>query len=138
MGQSGIALARLKARYWFDADAGMPVAATCNAAWLIGCPVVTQQFGTVSPARPGASHYLEIGFTSAAPTLAPGATTQEIQTSFHYATWGTVNRMNDYSWNANPTAPPAVDSPRVTLYQNVGTSSVPDWVPVWGVEPPPP
>ena len=47
---------------------------------------MTGTFVTVSPARTGADHYLQLGFTSGAGSLAPGASTGGIQNRIYQAT----------------------------------------------------
>jgi hypothetical protein len=126
IGTTSVPLSQLKIRYWFDADGRTPSAPpVCNSAWMIGCSNITLAYVAVSPPRTGATHYLEVGFTTSAPTLAVGAQTSGIQTSFHYDGWFTVNRTNDYSFDASKTA--LADWTRVTLYHNGNK--------VWGTEP---
>ena len=73
----------------------------------------------------GATHYLEIGFTASAPTLAAGSQTLDIQTTFHYVGFPNLTRTNDYSFNASTAF---IDWTHVTLYHNGNL--------VWGTEPP--
>ncbi|MES1171647.1 MAG: cellulose binding domain-containing protein [Bacteroidota bacterium] len=127
IGTTAVPLSELKVRYWFDADGQTPSSPpTCNSAWMIGCPNITVRFVTPpSPAPAGANRYLEIGFVAGAPTLAAGGQTADIQTSFHYSGFATVNRENDYSFDATKTA--LTDWTHVALYHNGNK--------VWGSEP---
>jgi hypothetical protein len=72
----------------------------------------------------GADHYLEVGFTSGAGSLAAGASTGDIQNRFNKTDWSTFNQANDYSYG---TATAYADTTTVTVYVN-GTL-------VWGTEP---
>jgi hypothetical protein len=124
IGTTSVPLSQLTIRYWFDADGktlNMPP--ICNWASL-GCSSITMKFVTVTPARVGATNYLEVGFTSG--TLAVGAETGEIQSSFHYNPWANVDRTNDYSFDGTKTT--LTDWNKVTLYHNGNK--------VWGNEPP--
>ena len=127
IGSTAVPLSELTIRYWFDTDS-QPSTATPDCWWAsINCTNTTRRIVAVTPPRVGATHYLEIGFVTSAPTLgvAPGQT-GEIQTAFHYDAWSTVNRTNDYSYDATKTN--LTDWTRVTLYHNGNQ--------VWGTEPP--
>jgi hypothetical protein len=78
---------------------------------------------SISPARPTADQYLEVGFTSGA--LAPGASTGDIQLRFAKSDWSPMNETNDYSRGSNTTY---VDWSKVAVFVN-GTR-------VWGTSPP--
>jgi hypothetical protein len=124
IGTTSVPLSQLTIRYWFDADGKtLNLPPVCNWA-AIGCSNITMKFVTVTPARVGATHYLEVGFTSG--TLAVGAETGELQSSFHYNPWANVDRTNDYSFDGTKTA--LTDWNKVTLYHNGNK--------VWGNEPP--
>jgi hypothetical protein len=106
---STLSLNQVTLRYYFSADTGGSYVFAC--AWAsIGCSTIT---GTISPLNgttPTADHYLQIGFTSG--SLAPGASTGDIQLRMYRADWQNVNQANDYSYvdqtsygpNANVTA----------------------------------
>jgi len=129
IGTTSAPLSQFTIRYWFDADSQVPTGAACYSApsSVGGCTKVTLNLVAVTPARPKASYYLEIGFTSSAPTLAAGSQTLDIQTAFHYASWANVDRTNDYSYDGTKTS--LTDWSNVTLYNNGNK--------VWGNEPPP-
>jgi len=128
IGTTSSPLSQFKIRYWFDADGEVPTGATCYSApsSVGGCTKVTETLVAVSPPRPKATYYLEIGFTSTS-SLAAGAQTLDIQTAFHYASWNNVDRTNDYSYDGTKTS--LTDWANVTLYNNGNK--------VWGNEPPP-
>ena len=89
---------------------------------VVGCGAITRRVVAVSPARPGADAYLEVGFTGG--TLAPGASTGDIQLRFAKADWSPLNEANDHSYGTNTTY---ADSTRVTAYVGGGL--------VWGTPP---
>ena len=124
IGTTTVPLSQLTIRYWFDVDGQtLNLPPICNWA-SIGCGNITMQFVQVTPARTGATHYLEVAFKAG--TLNAGSETGELQASFHYNPWANVNRTNDYSFDGTKTA--LADWTKVTLYHNGNK--------VWGVEPP--
>ena len=121
-----IPLSELKIRYWFTREhSGAAVSglqAACNWAAL-DCGTITQAFFNVSPARADADTYLEVGLTGTG-TLAPGATTGEIQLRFNWNDWVNFNEIGDHSY---PAATTYADRTEVTVYRNGQI--------IWGVEP---
>ena len=128
-GTTSVPLSELKIRYWYTIDTLQPQTANCDWAQL-GCGNLTQTFVTVSPTRTNADRYLEIGFTTAAGSLAPGAQTGNMQLRFNKNDWSNLNENNDYSYAATVggVAPLVfTDWTRATLYRS-GTR-------IWGTEP---
>ncbi|WP_432058104.1 cellulose binding domain-containing protein [Streptomyces sp. bgisy022] len=124
-GSTTIPLNRVKVRYYFSADA--PDAAYRFAcSWAVrGCAAVTGTFGT--PERPTATadRYLEIGFTAAAGSLAPGEDTGDLQLRFHRSSWQPLRQSDDHSFAGERTA--YADWDRVTARIDGET--------VWGTAP---
>jgi Cellulose binding domain len=123
-GTTAVALSSLTIRYWYTIDTVQPQTAWCDFATL-GCSNIVESFVTVSPARPNADTYLQVGFASGAGNLGGGATSGEIQARFNKNDFSNYNENNDYSYDVTKTA--YTDWVKVTLYQN-GTL-------VWGTEP---
>ncbi|MFH8804631.1 cellulose binding domain-containing protein [Streptomyces sp. NPDC017936] len=124
-GSTAVELSKVKVRYYFKADS--PTASYRFAcSWAVkGCSVITGTFGTLADPTATADRYLEIGFTSAAGSLSPGADTGDMQLRFHQSTWQTLNQSDDYSFSGAQTA--YADWARVTA-QVAGAH-------VWGTAP---
>jgi endoglucanase len=121
-GSTAVPLAGVTVRYWFTSDGGATTfTAYCDYA-AIGSGNVTE---AVQPTTlTGADHYLQLGFTTAAGSLAPGASLGDIQARFNKNDWSTLNQANDYSFG---TGTSYTDAPKVTVYVNGQL--------VWGTEP---
>jgi hypothetical protein len=129
VGPTAVPLRELKVRYWYTIDTNRAQTVECESA-AIGCARITGTFSAVSPSRPGADRYLEVGFVSTAGNLAAGAQTGEIRGRIRKDNLSNYNEGNDYSYAASlGAAPPTalVDWTRVTLYRN--------GVRIWGTEP---
>jgi Cellulose binding domain len=123
-GGSAIALADLTIRYWYTLEPNAPTQVFwCDYA-EIGCGSVQGSF--VAEARMGATHYLQVGFTSG--SLGAHADTGEIQTRFNKEDWSNFTENDDYSFDPSKTA--FADWHKVTLYL--------DGMLIWGQEPPAP
>jgi predicted ribosomally synthesized peptide with SipW-like signal peptide len=139
-GTSGtIDLTKVKLRYWLTRDtssSSINVNSFCDYEWLTctnapaTCPFpaptagkVTHCTAPLSPTRPTADTYVEIGFTNGA-TLARDANTGEIQMRLHRADYGSIDETNDFSYGTNSSYQ---DWTKVGLYYN-GTL-------VWGTAP---
>lgn len=114
-GTSAASLSGITVRYWFTEDGTQPLVYSCDYA-PIGCANVTATFGTVSPARTGADHYLQLSFGSGAGTIPAGSETGGIQNRINQANYAAFNQSNDYSFNAADTALTAWT--HVTVYYN--------------------
>ncbi|XXT19999.1 cellulose binding domain-containing protein [Sorangium sp. So ce429] len=124
-GDEAIALSDVTIRYWFtdDGATAMFVGACDFASVPGGCDNVTRTFGEASATD--ADRYLELGFSSAAGNLAPGATSGEVQIRVYSATYERMMQTNDYSFDATLTA--LTPWEQVTAYR--------DGVLAWGTEP---
>jgi aryl-phospho-beta-D-glucosidase BglC (GH1 family) len=125
-GGSAVPLSELKIRYWYTREGTTGQNFFCDwSAISGGCSNLTSSFVPLSPARTGANFYLEIGFSSAAGSIAAGGQSGDIQARFAKTDWSNFTETGDYSFD--PTKTSFTDWNRVTLYRN--------GVLVWGVEP---
>ncbi|MFJ6135285.1 cellulose binding domain-containing protein [Kitasatospora sp. NPDC092286] len=124
-GATNVALSQVKVRYYFKADsASATYSYSCD--WAVkGCANVTGTFGSIVEPGAAADRYLEIGFTAAAGSLAPGTDTGDLQLRFNRTGWLPLDQGDDYSFG------PAQNT--YTAWSKV-TASV-GGVPVWGTAP---
>ncbi|WP_437577557.1 cellulose binding domain-containing protein [Sorangium sp. So ce887] len=123
-GDESIALSDLTIRYWFTADvAALDLRSACDfAATTGGCANLTRTFSEASGTD--ADHYFELGFLAAAASLAPGATSGEVQIRVFNADYERMTQADDYSFEATTAWIPSM---QVTVYH--------DGVLAWGTEP---
>ncbi|WP_306193012.1 endo-1,4-beta-xylanase [Streptomyces sp. MK5] len=119
-GTDPLDLSTVTLRYYFTGDGGPDTySAWCDYA-QIGCANVTRKVVAMSTPKAGADHYLEIGFTTGAGTLAAGRSTGDIQTRFNKSDWSNFDESDDYSRATNTAY---ADTTKVTAYVN-GTLAV--------------
>jgi hypothetical protein len=139
-GTSGtIDLTKVKLRYWLTKDTSsslITVNSFCDYAWLTctnapaTCPFpaptagkVTHCTASLSPTRPTADTYVEVGFTNGA-TLAKDDDTKDIQLRLQRSDYLNMDETDDFSYGTNSSYQ---DWTKVGLYYN-GTL-------VWGTAP---
>ncbi|WP_197699061.1 cellulose binding domain-containing protein [Micromonospora inositola] len=119
-----VALHKVTLRYYFSDDDSAGYAANCLQTTL-QCSNVTQVVRAMSNPAPTATHYLQVGFTSAARTLAPGQTSEGIGLQLYRLDREDLDQADDRSFD--PTLTHYAPSTRVTGYV--------DGVLFWGQEP---
>ena len=125
-GSSAIPLSSLTMRYWFtDQTPTDPLVFACDWA-QVNCSNITSKFVVLSTPVAKANTYLEIGFTAAAGSIAPGQNSGEIQTRIHHANYSNFDTSLCYSFISDPSFV-YKNTQTVTLYLN--------GVLVWGTEP---
>lgn len=125
-GTASVPLSSLTMRYWFTNEAPTdPLVFGCDYA-QVDCSNVTSKFVELPSPVAQANGYVEIGFTGAAGSIAPGQSSGEIQTRVWHLNWSEFNTAESYSFISDPSFE-YKDAPTVTLYLN--------GVLVWGVEP---
>ena len=123
-GSAPIDLSTVKVRYWFSSEAGASTFSTyCDYAAL-GSSNINHTVVTVSSPKTGADHYLEVGFTGGAGSVAAGASTGEVQLRLNKSDWSNFSEADDYSRATNTGY---ADAPRVAAYVSSALA--------WGVEP---
>ena len=119
-------LSSIVVRYWFTNETPTdPLKFECDYA-QVGCANITSKFVTLGTPVPKANTYLELGFTAAAGSIAPSATTGEIQTRIHHVNYSNFLTTESYSFISDPSFV-YKPSMTVTVYLN--------GVLVWGQEP---
>ncbi|WP_317966636.1 X2-like carbohydrate binding domain-containing protein [Paenibacillus sp. CCS19] len=122
-GTTALNLADVKVRYYYTSNGTQSQVYAIDWA-SIGSANITGTFVTMPTAKTNADTYLEIGFTSAAGTVAAGQSV-DIQIRFNKSDWSNYTQTDDYSYNSTSTA--YVDWTKTTGYTS-GTLT-------WGIEP---
>ena len=99
-GSSALDLSTVKIRYYYSDEGANSYTYTCEWA-QIGCANLTGTIGALTNPTPTADHYLEVGFSGG--SLAPGASTGDMQLRMNRVGWASVNQSDDYSFNAAQT-----------------------------------
>ena len=127
IGTMAISLSRITFDYWYTWEGTSGVGQVWQCTYANGvtgaCGSVTGTFAPVTPARTGADHHLQLGFSTAAGALAAGATV-EVDPGFHKDDFSSFNQAGDYSYNGSLVY---VANTRVTVYF--------DGALIYGVEP---
>lgn len=113
-GTTAIQLSDIKLRYYYTIDGSQTQNFYCD--WShVGSQNVVGTFKALTPATATADTYLEIGFTTAAGTLAVGQTI-EVQGRFAKSDWTSYTLTNDYSYKSTGTSYEQWN--KVTAYEN--------------------
>lgn len=112
-GATPVDLSTVKLRYWFSGETGAGSYGTACDYAVVGCGSVTHRVVSPGSARPGADHYLEVGFTGG--SLAAGASTGELQLRLNKTDWSAFNEADDYSRATNTVF---ADASKVAVYVN--------------------
>ncbi|WP_316746021.1 glycoside hydrolase family 48 protein [Streptomyces sp. MK7] len=123
-GTAPLDLSTVTLRYYFTGESGSSTYNTSVDYAALGSSNVKLKIVAMSTPKAGADHYLEIGFTTGAGTLAAGRSTGDIQTRFNKSDWSNFDESDDYSRATNTAY---ADSTKVTGY--VGGALA------WGTEP---
>ncbi|MCR8657947.1 glycoside hydrolase family 48 protein [Paenibacillus endoradicis] len=123
-GTQSVALSDVKLRYYYTIDGEQTQQFNADYA-VVGSSNISGSFVKLNPAVSGADYYLEISFGSGAGSLAPGASSGEIQIRINKTDWSNFNETNDYSYDATKTS--YSEWERTPLYLG-GTL-------VWGLQP---
>jgi cellulose binding protein with CBM3 domain len=116
-GTDSVPLSSLTMRYWFTNETPTdPLVFACDFA-QVNCANITSKFVVLPSPVAKANMYLEIGFTAAAGSLAPGQSTGEIQTRIHHVNWSNFDTTATYSFISDPSFV-YKDTQTVTLYLN--------------------
>lgn len=100
--KAGVPLSEIALRYWFKNADGAELQFFCDYS-TVGGSNVTGKFAKLTPPRPGADAYLELGFSAAAGTLAVGQDV-EIQVRAAKKDWKNFEQAGDYSCDAGKSA----------------------------------
>jgi hypothetical protein len=122
-GTSAVALSTVKFRYYYTIDGEKPQSFFCDWSHVGGANVTGTFFKMATPTT-GADHYLEVGFTSGAGSLAAGQSI-EVQVRFSKSDWSNYTQSGDYSFA--PTGATYADWSKTTGYISGALQ--------WGLEP---
>jgi hypothetical protein len=123
-GTTTVPLAEVTLRYYFRGETP-DVGYRFACSWAVrGCGNVTGTFRPLGTATAKADRFLEVGFTSGAGSLAPGASTGDLQLRFYRTNWGPITQTDDYSFVSRSTYAP---SSTVTVQRGGAT--------IWGTGP---
>ncbi|MDP4177304.1 MAG: cellulose binding domain-containing protein [Bacillota bacterium] len=122
-GKTAINLSTVKVRYYYTIDGDKSQSFWCDWS-TIGASNVTGKMVKMTTPKTNADYYVEVGFTSTAGSLNPGASI-EVQTRVSKSDWSNYTQTNDYSFNSTATS--YIVSNKVTAFVNDSLS--------FGIEP---
>jgi hypothetical protein len=114
-GTSALDLSKVTLRYYFTGEAGASTYGTWVDYAALGSSNITTKVVAMSSPKAGADHYLEIGFTTGAGSLAAGKASGDIQTRLNKTDWSNFNEADDYSRGTNTAY---ADTTKMTVYVN--------------------
>ncbi|WP_153538391.1 glycoside hydrolase family 6 protein [Streptomyces sp. RB17] len=112
-GTTSLDLSKVTLRYYFTGDGGASTYSTSVDYAALGSSNVTQKVVAMSSPKAGADHYLEVGFTTGAGSLASGKSTGDIQSRFNKTDWSNFNEADDYSRATNTAY---ADNTKIAVY----------------------
>lgn len=113
-GTTSINLSGIKIRYYYTKDTTAAQNFACNNAQIVNSNIYTTITSNVTGTFASNDSYVEVGFTSAAGSLAPGAYVI-VQTSINKIDWSNYNQQNDYSFDSTDAG--YADWNKSTVYQ---------------------
>ncbi|MEM9835714.1 MAG: PKD domain-containing protein [Bacteroidota bacterium] len=123
-GDNTINLEDITIRYWYTKEGNENQNAYIDYA-RVGSANVTTNFVSLSSPVDGADHYVEVGFTAGAGSIAANDNSGEVQVRIAKQNWSNYDETDDYSFNATYNSFTSWD--RVTVYCN--------GLLTWGTEP---
>jgi cellulose 1,4-beta-cellobiosidase len=114
-GSTALDLSKVTLRYYFTGEAGGSTYSTWVDYAALGSSNITTKVVAMSSPKAGADHYLEIGFTTGAGSLAAGKASGDIQTRLNKTDWSNFNEADDYSRGTNTAY---ADTTKMTVYVN--------------------
>lgn len=125
-GTTAVPMSELTMKYWFTNETPSdPLVFACDFA-QVSCGNLTAGFTNLATPVTKANTFVQIGFSSAAGSIAPGQNSGEIQTRVHHQNFSNFITTDSYSFISDPSFV-YKDTQTVTLYLN-GTL-------IWGTEP---
>jgi cellulose 1,4-beta-cellobiosidase len=112
-GTTPVNLTELKVRYYLSLESPGTLQISCDWA-VLGCTNLSFQAVQLTSPRPGATHYVEVGFLGG--TVAAGQDTGDIQLRVNTLNWANFNEADDYSFKAGQTV--YGENTQITVYRN--------------------
>ncbi|WP_027622807.1 carbohydrate-binding protein [Acetivibrio clariflavus] len=122
-GNSPIDLSTVKLRYYYTIDGVKPISIYCDYS-SVQTSYLKLSNSSMGQTCSNADHYIEVGFTNGAGTLAPGSNAV-VQVRSNKNDWSNFIQTNDYSYNAS-----AIDFTSWTYVTGYINNTL-----VWGIEP---
>lgn len=118
----GMSLSNMKIRYYYSSEASSQNSAVCdyagaqlNGTYLALTGKIMPLVAQISPAKAGADHYLECGFSTDSPILSANESV-EIQLRIVNQAWSLFDQTDDYSFI--PAAVSYTANPKIVVLQH--------------------